>query len=74
MATIGRHRAIAEISGHQLTGILAWFAWLFVHILYLIGFRNRAVVLLQWMWAYFTYQRGARLITVTGYQRETEQD
>lgn len=73
MATIGRHRAIAEIGGQQLSGFPAWIAWLFIHILYLIGFRNRLVVLLQWMWAYFTYQRGARLITVTGYQRESEQ-
>jgi NADH dehydrogenase len=73
MATIGRHRAIAEISGRQMTGFPAWIAWLFIHILYLIGFRNRLVVLVQWMWAYFTYQRGARLITVTGYQRESDQ-
>jgi len=46
-----------------LSGILAWWAWLLIHILLLIGFRNRAVVLLEWAWAYLTFQRGARLIT-----------
>lgn len=72
MATIGRNRAIADIHGYKLWGFPAWVAWLFIHVLYLIGFRNRLVVMLQWMWAYFTYQRGARLITVTGYKRERE--
>lgn len=70
MATIGRNRAIADINGRRLTGFPAWVAWLFIHVMYLIGFRNRLVVMLQWMWAYFTFQRGARLITVTGYERE----
>ncbi|HEY7033320.1 MAG TPA: NAD(P)/FAD-dependent oxidoreductase [Thermomicrobiales bacterium] len=72
MATIGRNRAIADIHGYKLWGFPAWVAWLFIHIMYLIGFRNRLVVLVQWAWAYFTFQRGARLITVTGYQREQE--
>jgi NADH dehydrogenase len=72
MATIGRNRAIADIRGLKLTGLPAWMAWLFIHIMYLIGFRNRLVVFVQWMWAYFTFQRGARLITMTGYQREHE--
>jgi NADH dehydrogenase len=72
MATIGRNRAIADIHDLELSGFPAWVAWLFIHIMYLIGFRNRLVVLVQWMWAYFTFQRGARLITVTGYQRERE--
>jgi NADH:quinone reductase (non-electrogenic) len=72
MATIGRNRAIADVRGLKLSGFPAWVAWLFIHIMYLIGFRNRLVVMLQWMWAYFTFQRGARLITVTGYHRERE--
>ncbi|MEA2582967.1 MAG: hypothetical protein QOF33_1052, partial [Thermomicrobiales bacterium] len=65
MATIGRNRAIADIHGRRLSGFPAWVAWLFIHVMYLIGFRNRLVVMLKWMWAYFTFQRGARLITVT---------
>ncbi len=72
MATIGRNRAIADIRGIHLGGIPAWVAWLFIHILYLIGFRNRLVVMLQWTWAYFTFQRGARLITFTGYRRDRD--
>jgi NADH dehydrogenase len=72
MATIGRNRAIADIRGIHLGGFPAWVAWLFIHILYLIGFRNRLVVMLQWTWAYFTFQRGARLITFTGYRRDRD--
>jgi NADH dehydrogenase len=63
MATIGKHRAIAETGKLQLSGYLAWLAWLFVHILYLIGFRNRIAVLLEWTWSYLFSKRGARLIT-----------
>ena len=63
MATIGRNRAIADFGRVQVTGRLAWWLWLFVHILYLAGFRNRLSVLVEWGYAYFTYQRGARLIT-----------
>lgn len=63
LATIGRHRAIADFGKFRLTGWIAWWFWLFVHILYLVGFRNRVTVLIQWAYAYFTYQRGARLIT-----------
>jgi NADH:ubiquinone reductase (H+-translocating) len=63
MATIGRSRAIAAIGKLHLSGFIAWLAWLAVHIFFLIGFRNRMVVLLEWAWSYFTYQRGARLIT-----------
>ena len=63
LATIGRHRAIADFGWLRLTGWVAWWFWLFVHILYLVGFRNRVTVLIQWAYAYFTYQRGARLIT-----------
>lgn len=63
MATIGRSRAIAQTGSLKLSGILAWFAWLLVHIWYLIGFRNRLLVLFDWGWSYFFYRRGARLIT-----------
>jgi NADH:ubiquinone reductase (H+-translocating) len=63
LATIGRHRAIAQIGPVQLSGHIAWFMWLFIHILYLAGFRNRVTVLIQWTYAYLTWQRGVRLIT-----------
>jgi NADH dehydrogenase len=63
MATIGRAAAVADFGRFQLTGWIAWVAWLFVHIMKLTGFRNRLVVLVQWAWAYFTYQRSIRLIT-----------
>jgi NADH dehydrogenase len=64
LATIGRNRAIADF-GHGVTvsGFIAWLIWIFVHILNLAGFRNRATVLIEWAYAYFTYQRGARLLT-----------
>jgi NADH dehydrogenase len=63
MATIGRAAAVAVIGGLRLSGLPAWLAWLFVHIVFLIGFRNRFLVLFEWAWAYFSWQRGARLIT-----------
>jgi NADH dehydrogenase len=63
LATIGRHRAIADFGRLKLTGWIAWWFWLFVHILYLVGFRNRLSVLVEWGYAYFSNQRGARLIT-----------
>jgi NADH dehydrogenase len=63
MATIGRNSAVADIRGLRLTGFVAWLAWAVVHILNLIGFRNRVLVGLQWLWSYLTLQRGARLIT-----------
>ena len=63
LATIGRHRAIADFGRFQVTGSLAWWFWLFLHILYLAGFRNRLSVLLEWGYSYLTYARGARLIT-----------
>jgi NADH dehydrogenase len=64
-ATIGRYRAVFQFPGFNLTGKPAWWFWLFLHIMYLAGFRNRAGVLLEWAYAYFTYQRGARLITAS---------
>jgi NADH:ubiquinone reductase (H+-translocating) len=63
MATIGRSAAVAEIKGRKLTGYPAWLAWLAVHLLFLVGFRNKFSVLMQWAYSYFTYKRGARLIT-----------
>ncbi len=63
MATIGRNAAIAQMGKLHLSGRLAWLAWLVVHLFFLIGFRNRAAALFNWAWMYFTYQRGARLIT-----------
>ena len=63
MATIGRASAVADFGWLRLQGIVAWLAWVFVHILNLIGFRNRLVVMVQWAWAYFSYQRSVRLIT-----------
>jgi NADH dehydrogenase len=63
MATIGRNKAIAEIGKIKLSGFLAWLAWLFVHLISLIGFRNRLYVLSEWFWAYVTRERSARLIT-----------
>jgi NADH dehydrogenase len=63
LAVVGRARAVAQFGRFKLTGFLAWLGWSFIHILFLIGFRNRALVLFEWAWAYFTYQRGARLIT-----------
>jgi NADH:ubiquinone reductase (H+-translocating) len=62
LATIGRNRAIAVFGRVQVAGYPAWLLWLFVHILYLVGFRNRLSVLIQWGYAYFTFQRGVRLI------------
>ena len=62
LATIGRHRAIADLGRVKLTGVVAWLFWLFLHILYLAGFRNRLSVLIEWGYSYFTYNRGARLV------------
>ena len=63
LATIGRAAAIAQFGKLHISGFLAWLSWLFVHIFFLIGFRNRILVFIQWAWSYFTYERGARLIT-----------
>jgi NADH dehydrogenase len=63
MATIGRRAAVFEAFGVRATGRIAWFGWLFVHLLYLVGFRNRLIVLTNWVFNYFTYERGVRLIT-----------
>jgi len=63
LATIGRAAGVAQFPGFSLSGYFAWLAWLFVHIFFLIGFRNRVIVMIQWAWSYLTYERGARLIT-----------
>jgi NADH dehydrogenase len=63
LATIGRAAAVAQFGKIHISGFTAWLAWLFVHIFFLIGFRNRLLVFIQWAWSYFTYERGARLIT-----------
>ena len=63
MATIGRASAVGDLGWLRLKGYIGWLAWLFVHILNLIGFRNRLVVLVQWAWSYFSYKRAIRLIT-----------
>ena len=63
LATIGRARGVADIRGIRFSGLLAWIAWLAIHIFYLIGFRNRVFVLASWAWSYLTFRRGARIIT-----------
>jgi NADH dehydrogenase len=62
LATIGRMAAVVEYGRLRLTGVIAWWFWLTVHLFFLIGFRNRLVVLIEWAWSYFSYQRGARII------------
>lgn len=66
LATIGRAAAVGELGNTHISGFLAWLAWLTIHIFFLVGFRNRILVILQWGWAYLTQRRGARLITGEG--------
>jgi NADH dehydrogenase len=63
MATIGRSRAVAMSGPFKMTGFIAWMAWLVIHLLFLVGLRNKLAVLLQWVYSYFAYKRGARVIT-----------
>jgi NADH:ubiquinone reductase (H+-translocating) len=63
LATIGRSAAVADLGKVQLSGLLAWMAWLGLHLLFLVGFRNRVLVLFEWAWSFLSYDRGARLIT-----------
>ena len=63
LATIGRAAAVAQFGKLHISGFIAWLSWLFIHIFFFFFFRNRIIVLLQWAWSYFTYERGARLIT-----------
>jgi NADH:ubiquinone reductase (H+-translocating) len=67
LATIGRAAAVAQFGKIHISGFIAWLSWLFVHIFFLIGFRNRLLVFIQWAWSYVTYERGARLITGSTY-------
>ncbi|MDZ4832705.1 MAG: NAD(P)/FAD-dependent oxidoreductase [Candidatus Melainabacteria bacterium] len=72
LATIGRSAAVASFGKHAFNGFFAWLAWVFIHIASLIGFRNRMVVMFDWMWSYVTYQRGARLITDHGIEQDVD--
>ncbi len=65
---------MGQVGRFHLTGFLAWFAWLFVHVLFLVGFRNRVAVVLQWAWHYATFGRGARLIVDTAEQWQLAHD
>jgi NADH dehydrogenase len=67
LATIGRAAAVAQFGKIHISGFMAWLSWLFVHIFFLIGFRSRLLVFIQWAWSYVTYERGARLITGSTY-------
>jgi NADH dehydrogenase len=71
LATIGRHSAVAQLPRLRFSGALAWWFWLVLHIYFLIGFRSRLIVLINWAWAYFTYARGARIILGTDAQKDT---
>jgi len=74
LATIGRAKAVGAIAGLQLSGFFAWWVWWLVHIAYLIGFRNRLVVMIGWAWQYFAFSRGARLITGRAWEPGRPQD
>jgi NADH dehydrogenase len=63
MATIGRQRAVAYVRPFKFSGFLAWLAWLTIHLFWLIGYRNKLLVLVDWAWNYFFYEQGGRLIT-----------
>jgi NADH dehydrogenase len=71
LATIGRHSAVAQLPNFRFSGILAWWFWLLLHIYFLIGFRSRLIVLINWAWAYFTYGRGARIILGLESEKDT---
>jgi NADH dehydrogenase len=62
LATIGRMAAVVDLRGFRFSGLLAWWFWLAAHVFFLIGFRNRLIVLTNWAWAYWTYQRHARVV------------
>lgn len=72
LATIGRSRAVADFGKIHISGYFAWLAWLFIHLLFLIGFRNRFFVMTEWAWAYLTYSHSARLITEPGEKEHVE--
>ena len=68
MAVIGRNFAVTDILNVRFSGYFAWLTWLFVHIMLLVGHRNRVIVLINWAWSYVTFKRGARLITLPGWK------
>lgn len=70
MATIGRNKAVLEFGRLHMAGVFAWLAWLFIHVYYLIGFKNRVLVMLQWAWSYLTFKRGARLIVSRNWRHD----
>jgi NADH dehydrogenase len=70
MATIGRSAAVAKIKDMELTGFTAWIAWLFVHLIFLLGFRNKIAVLMQWFYSYLAYRRGSRIITGLTFRKD----
>jgi NADH dehydrogenase len=70
MATIGRRKAVAQIGFLHMSGLIAWYMWLVIHIYFLIGFKNRVLVIWQWFYSYITYRRGARLITERDWHME----
>ena len=70
LATIGRHSAVAQLPNLKFSGFFAWWFWLLLHIYFLIGFRSRLIVLINWAWSYFTYERGARIILGQTYERD----
>jgi NADH dehydrogenase len=72
LATIGRRAAVADLGGLHLSGVVAWWFWLAAHVFFLIGFRNRLMVLLDWAWAYWTHERGARIVLGTARGGEVE--
>jgi NADH:ubiquinone reductase (H+-translocating) len=70
MATIGRSKAVVMIGKFHMTGTIAWLAWLALHLVFLIGFRNKVAVMIQWIYSYFAYKRGARIIATMPPQSE----
>jgi NADH dehydrogenase len=74
LATIGKHAAVADFGFLKLSGFIAWFVWMFIHVFYLLEFDNKVIVTIQWAWSYFTSNRGARLITAPGEQPRVKLD
>ena len=74
MATIGRNKAVMNAFGLRISGFVAWIAWLFVHIMYLVGFKNRLIVLFQWAWSYLSFKKGSRLIIDRKWRTHTRLD
>ncbi|MEM8899076.1 MAG: NAD(P)/FAD-dependent oxidoreductase [Bacteroidota bacterium] len=72
MATIGRNKAVVDMGGIHLKGLIAWLTWMFVHLLFLIGFRNKLVVFVNWIWSYFTYDKGTRVI-IRPFKKKSEE-